>query len=103
MSEDGYDLVTFHEARPNSRDHRPNGVRFRHAELEFSCIVYNSGQEHMTVDGEWVSPGSYIVIKNVDVNAPEVRKALEEFVRSSEVMKGIEEARRSMMGRMERS
>ena len=104
MSEGTDDLVAFHETRPNSRDHRPNGVRFHHEEMNFPCIVfYNSGLERITVDGEWVSPGSYIVIQDVDTDAPEVQKALEEFIRSPEVMKGIEEVRRSMMDRKKQS
>lgn len=104
MSEDAVDLVTFHETRPNSRDHRPNGVRFHHEEIDFPCIIaYNSGRERMTVDGEWVSPGSYITILDVDINSPEAQKFLEKFIRSPEVMKGIEEVRRDMMDRKKRS
>lgn len=96
MSEDGDDLVAFHESRPSSRDHRPNGIRVHHEELDFSCVVfYNSGEEQLTVDGEWLAPGEYTTVQEVDLNSPEARKFLEEYLKSPEVMAGFEEVRRS--------
>lgn len=96
MSEDGDDLVAFHESRPSSRDHRPNGVRVHHEELNFPCVVfYNSGEEPITVDGEWLAPGEYTTVQEVDSNSPEAQKFFEEYLKSPEVMRGVEEARRS--------
>lgn len=97
MSEDGDGLVAFHETRPSSKDHRPNGIRVHHEDLNFPCVLfYNSGAEPLTVDGEWLAPGEYTVVQEVDVNSPEVQKFLEEYLKSPEVMEGIEEARRQM-------
>lgn len=96
MSEDGDALVAFHESRPSSRDHRPNGIRVHHEELDFPCVVFcNSGEEPLTVDGEWLAPGEYTAVQEVDVNSPEVQKFFEAYIKSPEVIKGIEEARRS--------
>lgn len=96
MSEDGDALVAFHESRPSSRDHRPNGIRVHHEELDFPCIVFcNSGEEPLTVDGKWLAPGEYTAVQEVDVNSPEVQKFFEAYIKSPEVIKGIEEARRS--------
>lgn len=96
MSEDGADLVAFHESRPSSKDHRPNGIRVHHEELDFPCIVfYNSGAERLTVDGKWLAPGEYTAIQEADANSPEVRKFLDQYIKSPEVMEGIEEARRA--------
>lgn len=96
MSEDGDDLVAFHESRRSSRNHRPNGIRVHHEELDFPCVVfYNSGEEQLTVDGEWLAPGEYTTVQEVDLNSPEARKFLEEYLKSPEVMAGFEEVRRS--------
>lgn len=96
MSEDGDALVAFHESRPSSRDHRPNGIRVHHEELDFPCVVFcNSGEEPLTVDGEWLAPGEYTAVQEVDVNSPEVQKFFEAYIKSPEVIEGIEEARRS--------
>ena len=96
MSEDGDDLVAFHESRPSSRDHRPNGIRVHHEELDFPCVVfYNSGEERLTVDGEWLAPGEYITVQEVDLSSPEAQKFLEEYLKSPEVMEGFEEVRRA--------
>lgn len=92
----GPDIVVFHESRPSSRDGRPNGIRVHHDELDFPCVVFcNSGKERLTVDGEWVEPGEYTAVQEVDINSPEVRKAMKEFMNSPEVREGIEEARRA--------
>ena len=96
MSEEGDDLTAFHETRPSSRDHRPNGIRVHHEELNFPCVVFrNSGEEPLTVDGKWLAPGEYTAVQEVDVNSPEVQKFFEAYIKSPEVMEGIEEARRS--------
>ena len=96
MSEDGDALVAFHESRPSSRDHRPNGIRVHHEELDFPCVVFcNSGEEPLTVDGKWLAPGEYTAVQEVDINSPEVQKFFEAYIKSPEVMEGIEEARRS--------
>lgn len=96
LVEDGDDVLVFHESRPSSRDGRPNGIRVHHDELDFPCVVFcNSGKERLTVDGEWVNPGEYTSVQEVDLNSPEARKAMEEFIRSPEVLKGVEEARRA--------
>lgn len=95
MSKDGADLAAFHESRPSSKDHRPNGVRVHHEELGFPCVVfYNSGEEQLTVDGEWLAPGEHTAVREVDINSPEVQKALEDYLKSPEVLNGIERARR---------
>lgn len=97
MSECGDDLVAFHETRPSSRDYRPNGIRVHHEELNFPCVVfYNSGEEPLTVDGEWLTPGEYTAIQEVDINSPEAQKALEEYLKSPEVLNGFEKMRRQM-------
>ena len=96
MSEDGADLVAFHESRPSSKDHCPNGIRVHHEELDFPCVVlYNSGAERLTVDGKWLAPGEYTAIQEADAASPEVQKFLNEYIRSPKVMEGIEEARRA--------
>ena len=96
MSEDGDDLVAFHESRRSSRNHRPNGIRVHHEELNFPCVVFrNSGEEPLTVDGKWLAPGEYTAVQEVDVNSPEVQKFFEAYIKSPEVIEGIEEARRS--------
>lgn len=96
MSEDGADLVAFHGSRPSSKDHCPNGIRVHHEELDFPCVVlYNSGAERLTVDGEWLAPGEYTAIQEADAASPEVQKFLNEYIRSPKVMEGIEGARRA--------
>lgn len=83
LVEDGPDIVTFHESWPSSRDGRPNGIRVHHDDLYFPCVVfYNSGDERLTVDGEWVEPGEYVSIQEVAPNSPEARKALEDLIHS---------------------
>ncbi len=95
LVEDGDDLVVFHESRPSSRDGRPNGIRVHHEELDFPCVVFcNSGSERLTVNGEWLEPGKYTAVQEADINSPEVRKAMKEFMSSSEVQEEIEEVRR---------
>lgn len=95
MSEDEADLVAFHESRSNSRDYRPNGIRVHHEALDFPCVVfYNSGEEQLAVDGEWLAPGKYTTVREVDINSPEAQKALEDYLKSPEVLNGIERARR---------
>lgn len=95
MSEGGADLVAFHESRSNSRDYRPNGIRVHHEALDFPCVVfYNSGEEQLTVDGEWLAPGKYTTVQEVDTDSPEVQKFLNEYLKSPEVVAGVEEARR---------
>lgn len=96
MSEGGADLVAFHESRPSSKDHRPNGIRVHREELDFPCVVFcNNGSERVTVDGEWLAPGEYVSIQEADPGDPEVQKFLDEYIRSPEVMAGVEEARRA--------
>lgn len=96
LVENGPDVVAFHESRPSSRDGRPNGIRVHDEDLDFPCVVfYNSGKERLTVDGQWVEPGEYTSVQEVDINSPEVRGAMEEFMNSPEVREGIEEARRA--------
>lgn len=103
LVEDGDDLVTFHESRPSSRDGRPNGIRVHHEELDFPCVVfYNNGGERLTVDGKWVEPGEYTSVQEMDPNSPEAQRVLDEFIRSPEVLEGIEEARRSYKAKMDR-
>ncbi len=95
MSEDGIDLVAFHETRPSSRDRRPNGIRVHHEDLNFPCAVfYNSGEEPLTVDGEWLAPGEYTTIQELDPDSPELQSFWAEYLKSPEVLKGVEEARR---------
>lgn len=96
MSKDRTNLVSFHESRPSSRDHRPNGIRVHREELDFPCVVFcNGGVERVTVDGEWLAPGEYVSIQEADLNDPEVQKFLDEYIRSPEVTAGVEEARRA--------
>lgn len=93
LSEDGEDLVAFHETRPNSRNHCPNGIRVHHEERNFPCVVFcNVGKESLTVDGGWVSPGSYTWYQDVDSNDPGLQKAWDAYLNSAEVQEGIREA-----------
>lgn len=95
MSKDGDDLVAFHESRQNTRDRRPNGIRVHHEDLDFPCVVFcNSGEERLTGDGKWLAPGEYTAVQEVDPNSPEARKFLEEYLRSPEVLAGVEAAQR---------
>lgn len=95
LVEDGPDVVVFHESRPSSRDGHPNGIRIHHEELDFPCVVFfNSGKECLTVDGEWVEPGEYTTVQEVDINSPEAQKVLREWLRSPEVQKSVEKVRR---------
>lgn len=81
LSEDGDDLVTFHETRPSSKDHRPNGIRVGRGELDFPCVVFfNGGNEPLTVDGDWIAPGGWTFIQERDINDPEVQAALADFL-----------------------
>lgn len=58
LVEGGPDIAAFHESQPSSRDGRPNGICT--GDLYFPCVVfYNSGDERLTVDGDWVEPGEY--------------------------------------------
>lgn len=69
LVEDGADVVVFHESRPSSRDGYPNGIRVHYEDLDFPCVVfYNSGSERLTVDGEWVEPGEYLSVQEVNIN-----------------------------------
>lgn len=101
LSEDGGDLVSFHETRPSSKDHRPNGIRVQHEELDFPCVAFcNTGEERLTVDGEWVEPGDYVVVQEKDINDPEVQKALAAFIASPEVQADIMEVQREYAEKM---
>lgn len=104
LVEDGPDVVAFHESRPSSRDGRPNGIRIHREDLDFPCVVfYNNGSERLTVDGDWVEPGEYTSVQEVDINSPEARKALEEFIHSPELRDEIEETRRELAGKRGRT
>ena len=101
LTEDGGDLVSFHETRPSSKDRRPNGIRVLHEELDFPCAAFcNTGEERLTVDGEWVEPGGYVVVQEKDINDPEVQKALAAFIASPEVQADIMEVQREYAERM---
>lgn len=96
LVEGGPDVVVFHESRPSSRDGRSNGIRVHHDELDFPVVIFiNVGEEKLTLDGEWVEPGEYTAVQEVDINSPEAQKAMKEFMSSPEVREGIEEARRA--------
>lgn len=104
MSEEGDDLTAFHETRPSSRDHRPNGIRVHHEELNFPCVVfYNSGEEPLTADGKWLAPGEYTAVQEVDINSPEAQTALDEYLRSPEVLNGFGELRRQTREKEEKA
>lgn len=95
LSDGGDAVVTFHESRPNSRDHRPNGIRIHHEELEVPYVVFaNVGEERLTVDGEWVEPGAWMTVRERSIDDSEVQDALWNFLQSPEVQKEIEAARR---------
>ncbi|MBD5083781.1 MAG: hypothetical protein HDT33_01610 [Clostridiales bacterium] len=92
-SESGDDLVTFHETRTSSYNYRPNGIRVHDEDIHFPCVVFwNSGKERLTVEGEWVSPGDYTAIQQMDINSPEAQEALKAHLNSPEVQEGIREA-----------
>lgn len=93
--EDGSLLVAFHETRPNSKTHCPNGIRVNWDSLDFPCVVfYNAGSERLTVEGEWIAPGEYHSIQDVDNQSPEGQAALLKYMSSPEVQEGIAEAQR---------
>lgn len=102
MPEGEDDLVAFHETRLNSETHRINGITVHRDpdKMKIPCAIFvNVGAERLTVEGEWVKPGSYKAVypePKLNLDDPEVQKAMKEFMSSPEVQEEIEEVRREV-------
>lgn len=90
LSEGGDTVVTFHLTRPSGQDHRPNGIRLHSDELDVPCVVFvNAGEEALTLDGDWIEPGKYVVVCERDLDDPDVQASLQEFLQRPDVQAEI--------------
>ena len=74
LSDDGDAVVVFHLTRPSGREHRSNGIQVLYDELDVPCVVFiNVGKAALTLDGDWIEPGKYVMICERDLNDPDVQ------------------------------
>ena len=67
-------VVYFHLTLPSGPNHRPNGIRLHDDELGVPCVVFvNTGKEALTLDGDWIEPGKYVVVRERDMGDPDVQ------------------------------
>lgn len=75
LSDEGDAVLSFHLTRLSKRDHRPNGIRIHSEPWDVSCVVFvNSGQEAVTVEGEWLEPGKHVAKPERDNSDPKVQE-----------------------------
>ena len=73
-------VISWHEARLNTKTKRPNGIRLHEEDRNADCIFYNVGGKRLTVDGNWVEPRSWVSVVDISPDSPEYQKIMADFL-----------------------